>query len=73
MYKELMVFWEQLYPDRLYHLDYDRLTVQQEPETKALLANLGLEWDNACLSPHTNKRSVKTASQQQVRKKLYKR
>ena len=29
-------------------------------------------WDTACLSPHTNKRSVKTASQQQVRKKLYK-
>ena len=72
MYKELMVFWEQLYSDRLYHLDYDKLTVQQEPETKALLANLGLKWDTACLSPHTNKRSVKTASQQQVRKKLYK-
>ena len=39
-----MAFWEQLYPNRLYHLDYDRHPCNSfQPETKALLANLGLQ------------------------------
>jgi hypothetical protein len=33
---------------------------------------LGLDWEEACLSPHKNKRSVRTASQQSVREKVYK-
>jgi hypothetical protein len=30
-----------------------------------------LNWQDACLSPQKNKRSVQTASQQQVRQKVY--
>jgi tetratricopeptide (TPR) repeat protein len=71
LYQELMKFWDDLYPDRIYHLDYDRLTVEQELETKQLLEHLGLDWEDDCLSPHKNKRSVRTASQQQVREKIY--
>jgi hypothetical protein len=33
---------------------------------------LGLKWEDACLAPQNNKRSVRTASQQQVRQKVYK-
>jgi tetratricopeptide (TPR) repeat protein len=72
MYQELMNFWNELYGDQIYHLDYDRLTAQQTFETKNIIKYLELEWDNACLSPHKNKRSVRTASQQQVREKVYK-
>ena len=57
--------------NQIYHLDYDRLTVKQEVETKQLIERLGLKWEDACLSPEKNKRSVRTASKQQVRKKLY--
>ena len=32
---------------------------------------LELQWEHGCLSPQSNQRSVRTASNQQVRKKVY--
>ena len=72
LYKDLMHFWSQSYSDRIYNLDYDKLTEDQEPETRRLIEYLGLNWEDACLAPQNNKRSVRTASQQQVRQKVYK-
>jgi hypothetical protein len=72
LYKDLMHFWYQSYSDRIYNLDYDRLTEDQELETRRLIAYLGLNWEDAFLAPQKNKRSVRTASQQQVRQKVYK-
>ena len=71
LYRDLMHFWSQSYSDRIYHLDYDKLTEDQEPETRRLIERLGLNWEYQCLAPQDNKRSVKTASQQQVRQKVY--
>jgi len=71
LYQDLMDFWDQQYSDQIYHLDYDKLTVEQEPETRKLIEYLELGWEDDCLSPHKNKRSVRTASQQQVREKVY--
>ena len=71
LYQDLMDFWDQQYSDQIYHLDYDKLTVEQEPETRKLIKYLELGWEDDCLSPQKNKRSVRTASQQQVRKKVY--
>ena len=72
LYQDLMKFWQRQYGSKIYHLDYDKLTIKQELETKKLIEFLELGWENSCLSPQTNKRSVRTASQQQVRKKVYK-
>ena len=71
LYKDLMHFWSQSYSDSIYHLDYDKLTENQEPETRRLIEYLELNWQDACLAPQKNKRSVKTASQHQVRQKVY--
>jgi len=71
LYKDLMHFWSQSYSDSIYHLDYDKLTENQEPETRRLIEYLELNWQDACLVPQKNKRSVKTASQHQVRQKVY--
>jgi tetratricopeptide (TPR) repeat protein len=71
MYHDLMGFWEQQYGNQIYHLDYDKLTIEQELETRKLIEHVGLDWEEVCLSPHENKRSVRTSSQQQVRKKVY--
>ena len=71
LYKDLMHFWSQSYSDRIYNLDYDKLTENQEPETRRLIEYLELNWQDACLAPQKNKRSVKTASQHQVRQKVY--
>ncbi|XAT57785.1 tetratricopeptide repeat protein [Rhodobacteraceae bacterium IMCC1335] len=72
LYKDLMHFWVQSYSDRIYNLDYEKLTEDQEPETRRLIEYLALNWEEACLAPQNNKRAVKTASQQQVRQKVYK-
>ena len=71
LYQDLMSFWEQQHAGQIYHLNYDRLTLEQETETRQLIEHLELEWEDACLSPQKNKRSVRTASQQQVREKVY--
>lgn len=71
MYRDLMAFWEEQYPNKIYHLDYDELTTQQEPRIRELIKYVGLDWQDTCLSPHENSRSVKTASQLQIRKKIY--
>ena len=71
LYQELMDFWDRQYKDQIYHLDYDKLTLEQELETKKLIKYLELDWENTCLLPEENSRIVRTASQQQVRKKVY--
>ena len=71
LYNEIMHFWNQSYSDRIYNLDYDKLTEDQEPETRRLIEYLELNWQDTCLAPQKNKRYVKTSSQQQVRQKIY--
>ena len=72
LYSDLMEFWQSKYSDRIYNLNYEKLTTDQENETRKLIDLLGLDWEEACLSPHKNKRIIRTASQQQVRQKVYK-
>lgn len=71
LYRGMMAFWEEHFPGQVYHLDYERLTEDQEAETRKLIDYLGIGWDDACLNFHDNARSVRTASQEQVRKKMY--
>jgi tetratricopeptide (TPR) repeat protein len=72
LYQELMQFWGERYGDRIYNLNYETLTINQEDETRKLLQYLGIEWEEACLTPQDNKRSVATASNVQIRQKIYK-
>jgi hypothetical protein len=71
LYKDLMDFYQSEYSSRIYNLDYDKLAADQENQTRQLIKHLDLNWEIGCLSPHKNKRSVRTASQQQVRKEVY--
>ena len=66
-----MGFWGNTLSNRIYNLDYEQLTVNQESETRQLIDYLGLDWDENCLSPQNNTRSVATASNLQVRQKVY--
>ena len=72
LYEDLMRYWHRQFGQFIYRLDYDLLTVNQETETERLIAHLGLDWETACLFPHENKRIIRTASQEQVRQRLYK-
>ena len=71
LYQDLMKFWGKHYSRQIYHLDYDRLTIEPESETRKLIEYLELDWEAACMSPQNNKRSVRTASQRQVREKVF--
>jgi len=71
MYKDLMSFWNKLFPDKIYDVCYEDLTTNQEMETRKLLKYCELEWDENCLNFHTNKGAVKTTSAIQVRQKIY--
>ena len=67
----MMQFWCNSLSKRIYNLDYELLTINQESETRKLIEYLRLDWDEKCLSPQDNTRSVTTASNLQVRKKVY--
>jgi hypothetical protein len=71
LYTDLMDFWHQLFPGKIYDMCYEELTINQEEETRKLLQYCELDWDENCLSFHKNKRTVNTASLIQVREKMY--
>ena len=71
LYENLMNFWANTLSNRIYKLDYEILTVHQDTETRRLIKYLGLDWDEKCLSPQNNTRKVTTASNLQIRKKVY--
>ena len=71
-YQRLMDHWrEVLPPDRLIDVDYEALVADPEPHTRRLIAACGLEWSEACLTPHLNARKIKTASLWQARQPIY--
>lgn len=71
LYLKLMDFWHDLFPNKIYDLNYEELTHNQEEETKKLLKYCDLDWDENCLNFQDTKRAVKTASVLQVRQKMY--
>jgi len=71
MYEELMEFWESEYPDNILTVDYDELVENPEFVIRKMIDFVGIPWEDGCLEPHKNKRSVKTSSQHQVREKIY--
>ena len=71
LYEEQMNFWHSEFPNQIYDLKYESMTKNQTIETKELLNFCNLDWDENCLHFYNNNRSVKTASKDQVRKKIY--
>ena len=71
LYMVLMKYWDLFHLDKIFHLNYDQLTIDQEYQTGKLFDYLGMEMEDACLSPDKNKRIVKTASLKKVRQKIY--
>ena len=66
-------FAEALPSDRFMVQGYEDLVADQETQTRRLISFCGLEWDDACLSPHTNRQAVATASAVQVRAPMHSR
>lgn len=69
-YERLMNHWHDLFPDEIFDVQYEELVVNQEKISRQLISYIGLDWDDACLDFHRNKRAVKTASNLQVRQPM---
>ena len=63
----LMKIYSEEYSDLIYFCNYDELVTCPSEEIKKLINWLGWDWSEKYLAPHTNKRSVFTASSEQVR------
>jgi len=72
LYEDLMEFWNNKLKKKIYKVNYEALTTNHEDEIKKLIEYLELSWEESCLSPEKNNRSVSTASNIQIRNKIFK-
>ena len=71
-YRRMMDHWKEVLPaNSILDVSYEELIQDQEPVTRRMVAFCGLEWEEACLRPEGNTRSVRTASAWQVRQPVY--
>lgn len=71
LHDEQMAYWNLNLPGAIYGLGYERLTENQEAETRALLQWCDLAFEPGCLDFHLTRRRVETASRDQVQRPMY--
>ena len=69
-YVRLMAHLDRVQPNAVHRVIHEHLVDDPEAQVRALLAALGLSFDPACLLFHENKRAVRTASSEQVRRPI---
>ena len=70
-YRSLMDHWDAVLPSKVLHFQYEELVRDPETNIRRLLEHCRLPFEPACLSFHATRRSVRTASAEQVRQPLY--
>ena len=61
-----------IYPNNIYELEIEKFTNAPELESKKLMKFCNLPWSKKCLKFYKTKRTVKTASDTQIRNRIYK-
>ena len=69
-YVRMMAHLDAVQPGKIHRVIHERLVDNPEAEISALLDYCGLEWEDSCLNFHENRRAVRTASSEQVRRPL---
>ncbi|MEO1657839.1 MAG: sulfotransferase [Pseudomonadota bacterium] len=70
-YVELMAHWYRVLPGKVLRVQYEDVVDDLETQVRRILDHCGLPFEEACLNFHQTKRSVRTASSEQVRQPLY--
>lgn len=71
-YQRIMAHWRGVLPaETVLDVPYEDLVERPADWARRMVEFIGLPWDEACLAPHTNDRSVGTASKWQVRQPIY--
>jgi len=71
-YVKLMDHWQHVFPEQILLVHHEAVVNDTENQVRRILDYCGLEFEQACLDFHTNKRAVNTPSAQQVRQPIYK-
>ncbi|MBF0445635.1 MAG: sulfotransferase [Magnetococcales bacterium] len=71
LYADLMDHWREVLPNTILDIAYEDLTKNQESQSKRILNYCNLEWNDNCLNFHQTNRNINTASNNQVRKPMY--
>jgi hypothetical protein len=71
-YERLMAHWKNTLPVRILDVCYEELVDDLERISRDLVVFCGLPWDDACLRFHETRRTVRTSSNLQVRRPVYK-
>jgi hypothetical protein len=72
VYEMQMEHWRKILPaENFIEVQYEEVVDDLETQAKRLISFIGLEWDSACLEFYKNKRQIRTASFEQVRKPIY--
>ncbi|MFT7128195.1 MAG: tetratricopeptide (TPR) repeat protein [Gammaproteobacteria bacterium] len=70
-YVNLMDHWDTVLPGHILRVHYEQVVEDLEGQVRRILDYCGLPFEEACLSFHETKRSVRTASSEQVRQPIY--
>ena len=70
-YVGLMTGFDAAMPGRIHRMIYERVVADTRGEVARLLAHLGLPFEESCMAFWQNKRSVRTASSEQVRTPIF--
>jgi tetratricopeptide (TPR) repeat protein len=70
-YLALMDHWNAVLPGKVLHLQYEDLVRDPEANIRRLLDHCRLPFEASCLAFHQTRRSVRTASAEQVRRPIY--
>lgn len=69
-FTRMIDFWRERVPDWFHEVQYESLVANPEEESRKLIAACGLQWEDACLNFHENRRKVDTLSVFQVRQPI---
>ena len=70
-YINLMSHWNKVLPGKIYKVQYENVVSNTETEVRKLFKFLELPFEKECLDFYKTKRSVRTASSEQVRQPIY--
>ena len=70
-YLELMNHWDSVLPGRILRMHHEDVVQDLEGSVRRMLQFCGLEFEPQCIEFHQTKRSVRTASSEQVRQAIY--
>jgi tetratricopeptide (TPR) repeat protein len=68
----MMEHWKQTLDVPILDVHYEQLVADPERQFRRIIDFLGLPWDEACLSFHESRRTVRTLSYDQVNRPIYK-